>query len=91
MKREFGKRLIEEYLPTVNLDLVINTSGAYIPGHGTPTVLLFGSAEKPEGTDLAVVLSGSLQPAANSPAAKTAQRAIVPGFMVSSFVLTPHS
>jgi hypothetical protein len=39
MKREFGKKLIEEYLPTVNLELIVNTSGAYIPGHGTPTVL----------------------------------------------------
>jgi hypothetical protein len=43
MKREFGKKLIEEYLPTVNLELIVNTSGAYIPGHGTPTVLLFGT------------------------------------------------
>jgi hypothetical protein len=43
MKREFGKKLIEQFLPTVNLDGVVNTSGAYIPGHGTPTVLLFGT------------------------------------------------
>jgi len=43
MKREFGKLLIETFLPTVNLERVINTSGAYIPGHGTPTVLLFGT------------------------------------------------
>ncbi len=42
MKREFGKKLIQEVLPTVNLDGVVNTSGAFIPGHGTPTVLLFG-------------------------------------------------
>lgn len=62
MKREFGKKLIEQYLPTVNLDAVINTSGAYIPGHGTPTVLLFGSAEPPTGTQVATVLASRGEP-----------------------------
>ena len=42
MKREFGKKLVEEFFPTVDLTHVIDTSGAYIPGHGTPTVILFG-------------------------------------------------
>jgi hypothetical protein len=42
MKREFGKKLIEQTLPTVHLTHVIDTSGAYIPGHGTPTVILIG-------------------------------------------------
>lgn len=41
MKREFGKKLIEEYLPSKDLTHVIDTSGAYIPGHGTPTVIVF--------------------------------------------------
>ena len=41
MKREFGKKLIEEFFPRVDLTHVIDTSGAYIPGHGTPTVILF--------------------------------------------------
>ncbi len=40
MKREFGKKLIEDYLPRLDLTHVIDTSGAYIPGHGTPTVIL---------------------------------------------------
>jgi N-6 DNA Methylase len=62
MKREFGKRLIEEYLRTVNLNLIINTSGAYIPGHGTPTVLLFGTCEKPKGTDVLTVLASRGEP-----------------------------
>ncbi len=47
MKREFGSKLIEEFLPTVDLFEVIDTSGAYIPGHGTPTVLLFGRQRRP--------------------------------------------
>ncbi|MCI3238727.1 BREX-2 system adenine-specific DNA-methyltransferase PglX [Streptomyces spinosisporus] len=43
MKREFGTRLIEEYFArNVELTEVIDTSGAYIPGHGTPTVILVG-------------------------------------------------
>ncbi|WP_443073051.1 BREX-2 system adenine-specific DNA-methyltransferase PglX [Streptomyces sp. S465] len=43
MKREFGKRLIEEYFAhKIELTEVIDTSGAYIPGHGTPTVILVG-------------------------------------------------
>ncbi|NLU66092.1 BREX-2 system adenine-specific DNA-methyltransferase PglX [Streptomyces sp. HNM0574] len=42
MKREFGKKLIEEFFPKVDLTDVIDTSGAYIPGHGTPTVILAG-------------------------------------------------
>lgn len=62
MKREFGKRLIEEYLPTVNVQIVVNTSGAYVPGHGTPTVLLFGSREKPKGTTVLAVLANRGEP-----------------------------
>nr|WP_308295889.1 BREX-2 system adenine-specific DNA-methyltransferase PglX [Streptomyces sp. ISL-96] len=43
MKREFGKKLIEEFFAQkVDLSHVIDTSGAYIPGHGTPTVILVG-------------------------------------------------
>lgn len=47
MKREFGKKLIEEWLPQRDLTHVIDTSGAYIPGHGTPTVILFGRRQSP--------------------------------------------
>ena len=43
MKREFGKKLIEDVLPHLDLTHVIDCSGAYIPGHGTPTVILFRS------------------------------------------------
>jgi hypothetical protein len=41
MKREFGQKLIEKYFPRVDLTHVIDTSGVYIPGHGTPTVIVF--------------------------------------------------
>lgn len=43
MKREFGTRLIEQFFAhEVELTEVIDTSGAYIPEHGTPTVILVG-------------------------------------------------
>nr|WP_234900020.1 BREX-2 system adenine-specific DNA-methyltransferase PglX [Streptomyces filamentosus] len=42
-KREFGAKLIEEYFAhKVELTEVIDSSGAYIPGHSTPTVILVG-------------------------------------------------
>lgn len=47
MKREFGKKLIEEFFPKIDLTHIIDTSGAYIPGHGTPTVILFGRRRLP--------------------------------------------
>jgi hypothetical protein len=57
MKREFGKKLIEEYLANeVALTHVIDTSGAYIPGHGTPTVILFGRNRFPTGDAVRAVL-----------------------------------
>lgn len=42
MKREFGAPIIEKFLGKLDLKLVADTSGAYIPGHGTPTVILVG-------------------------------------------------
>ncbi|MGX1759755.1 BREX-2 system adenine-specific DNA-methyltransferase PglX [Streptomyces lydicus] len=43
MKREFGAKLVEGFFNSkVHLTHVIDTSGAYIPGHGTPTVILVG-------------------------------------------------
>jgi hypothetical protein len=56
MKREFGKKLIEEFFSTIDLTHVIDTSGAYIPGHGTPTVILFGRNRKPDRDAVRAVL-----------------------------------
>lgn len=42
MKREFGVPVIEDFLAAKDLRLVADTSGAYIPGHGTPTVIVVG-------------------------------------------------
>ncbi len=50
MKREFGSKLIEEVLPRLDLSHVVDSSGAWIPGHnrdGTATVILFGRHRPP--------------------------------------------
>jgi hypothetical protein len=56
MKREFGKKLIEEFFPKIDLTHVVDTSGAYIPGHGTPTVILLGRSRKPVTDTVRAVL-----------------------------------
>ncbi|MFE3327363.1 BREX-2 system adenine-specific DNA-methyltransferase PglX [Streptomyces sp. NPDC059176] len=45
--REFGAPLIEQYFAhKVELTEVIDSAGAYIPGHSTPTVILIGRPRK---------------------------------------------
>lgn len=56
MKREFGKKLVELFLPSVDLTHVIDTSGAFIPGHGTPTTILFGRNRSPVSNAMRTVL-----------------------------------
>lgn len=56
MKREFGKKLIEAFLAARDVRLVVDTSGAYIPGHGTPTVILIGRNQPPVGPTVRAVL-----------------------------------
>lgn len=57
MKREMGKGLIKKVLPKYRLTKVIDTSGAYFPGYGTPTVLLFGRRLRPN-EDAVLVVGG---------------------------------
>nr|WP_246327950.1 BREX-2 system adenine-specific DNA-methyltransferase PglX [Garicola koreensis] len=56
MKREFGVPLIEKFLASKDLELVANTSGAYLPGHGTPTVILVGRNRAPRAGSVRAVL-----------------------------------
>ncbi|RYF60574.1 MAG: BREX-2 system adenine-specific DNA-methyltransferase PglX [Comamonadaceae bacterium] len=56
MKREFGSKLIKQFLSSRDLKRVIDTSGAYIPGHGTPTVILVGRNRSPVGDTVRAVL-----------------------------------
>ena len=62
MKREFGKALIQEVLPRYALTKVVDTSGAYIPGHGTPTVLLFGRRLRSANAEIPVVMGKRGEP-----------------------------
>ena len=56
MKREFGKKLIEQFFSRVDLNLIIDTSGAYIPGHGTPTIIICGRNRRPVASTVRAVL-----------------------------------
>lgn len=56
MKREFGSKLIEEFLPTVDVREIIDTSGAYIPGHGTPTAIIVGRNQRAATETIRAVL-----------------------------------
>jgi hypothetical protein len=55
-KREFGVPLIEDFLARRDLRLVEDTSGAFIPDHGTPTVIIVGRNQAPEGSRIRAVL-----------------------------------
>ena len=78
MKREFGRKLVKEVFPSVDLTHVIDTSGAYIPGHGTPTVILFGRNRSPTMDSVRAVLGKRGEPATPSePACGNVWNAIV--------------
>ncbi len=78
MKREFGRKLIEEFFPRKDLTHVIDTSGAYIPGHGTPTVVLFGRNRAPVTDKLRAVLGIRGEPSTpDDPAQGLVWRSIV--------------
>ena len=60
MKRKFGKRLIEDFLSKVDISQILNSEGAWIPGHnmdGTPTVIIIGKAQPPTRQTIRVALS----------------------------------
>ncbi|MFI1952993.1 BREX-2 system adenine-specific DNA-methyltransferase PglX [Streptomyces xinghaiensis] len=62
MKREFGTKLIEEFFAhKIELTEVIDTSGAYIPGHGTPTVILVGKRRDGSGRSQTIRTVRSVQ------------------------------
>ena len=56
MQRQFGKPLIEQFFGEVDLREVIDTSGAYVPGHGTPTAILVGRHSHPSRRKVVGVL-----------------------------------
>ncbi|MFB8777444.1 BREX-2 system adenine-specific DNA-methyltransferase PglX [Streptomyces broussonetiae] len=48
MKREAGRGLVERVLARVEISHLVDTSGAYLPGHGTPTAILVGRNRTPD-------------------------------------------
>lgn len=72
MKRGFGKKLVEQFLsgrytgashPSyIDLSHIVDTSGAYIPGHGTPTVILAGRPRMPQSNVVRVVFGVRREP-----------------------------
>ncbi len=63
MKREFGRKLVEEFIPRWDMTHVVDTSGAYIPGHGTPTVILFGRHRRSVDRSVRAVMGIKGEPA----------------------------
>ncbi|MCB1958844.1 MAG: hypothetical protein KDG55_24480, partial [Rhodocyclaceae bacterium] len=61
-RRRFGKPLIERVLNRVDLRRVVNAEGAYIPGHGTPTILLFGRNQPPASASVHAILARRGEP-----------------------------
>ena len=64
MKREFGKKLIQNYFPRRDLTYVIDSSGATIPGHSTPTVILFARNQSPKSEEVRALLGIKGEPSA---------------------------
>lgn len=58
MRRGYGLRLVENFFPTVDLSHIVDSEGAWIPGHnmdGTPTVILIGKNAMPNSAQVRVV------------------------------------
>jgi hypothetical protein len=68
MKREFGAPLVERFLPSVDLQTVVDTRGVPVPGHGIPTVLIFGRSRAPATSSLRVLDGVRGEPLSSAPA-----------------------
>lgn len=78
MKREFGTKLIENFLAHRDLRLVVDTSGAFIPGHGTPTIILVGRNQIPVEAVVRAALGVRSEPSRpDDPAKGMVWRAII--------------
>lgn len=80
MKREFGRRLVEDFFPGVDLTDVIDTSGVFIPGHGTPTTILLGRSRPPRDMSIRAITNLRGEPQVPSdPAQGIVWRSILKG------------
>ncbi len=62
MKAEFGKKLIQDYVPRWDITHVLDTSGAHIPEHGTPTVIIFGKNQPPTSSVIRTIMGIKAEP-----------------------------
>ncbi|MEV5483638.1 MULTISPECIES: BREX-2 system adenine-specific DNA-methyltransferase PglX [Streptomyces] len=68
MKREFGIKLIESFFrDRVELTEVIDSSGAHIPGHSTPTVILIGKPRDGRSRSVTIRTVRSIQGEPSTP------------------------
>ena len=51
MNREFGKKLVEEFLTKIDLTHVIDTRCVHLPGHATSTMIVLARARRPLAHD----------------------------------------
>lgn len=56
MKREFGKPIVEKFLAKKDVVSIVDVSGANIPGHGTPTLIMFARNRAPRRENIRSVL-----------------------------------
>jgi hypothetical protein len=86
MKREFGKVLIQEVLSRRDLVKVVSAAGAFIPGHGTPTVILFVRNQTPRGMSVRAVMGKRSEPGKPAdPAQGRVWRSILEGHANTGF------
>ncbi|CAO3401286.1 BREX-2 system adenine-specific DNA-methyltransferase PglX [Azospirillum palustre] len=57
MKGKFGKKVVENFLSKIDLTAIINAKGAHIPGHGTPTIIMFGRNQPYFSENIRIVAS----------------------------------
>ncbi len=55
-KRDYGQTLVTKVLPSLDLQKVVDVSGCYIPGNGTPSLILLGRNRPPPTEDVVAVL-----------------------------------
>jgi len=61
-KRQFGVKLIQDFLPTVDVSLVVDTSGAHVEQGLATTLMLFGRGRSPLGPNIQIVMGKEGEP-----------------------------
>ena len=78
MKREFGKKLVEDFIPRWDVTHIIDTDKAHLPGHATGTVIVFGRHQAPVAPTVRTVMGIRKQePAPADPALGLVWQAIL--------------